>query len=80
MKESRRLEEEEDRLMQELFELQSHLLRIREQKRHMKKNQKELFDRGMVEHEKEVRELEAQRSPTTSLAMRSIETLNVMPR
>lgn len=61
MKERQRLEEEQDKLMHEITEAQSRLLRIREQKNHLMKKRDELFDRGMVEHKKEVRELEAQR-------------------
>lgn len=63
MEECHRLEVEEDKLLREIMELQSRILRTREQKRHMQKRQKELFDRCMVEHEKEVREeLEASES------------------
>ncbi|KAJ4421193.1 hypothetical protein N0V85_000286 [Neurospora sp. IMI 360204] len=51
-----------DKLLREIMELQSRLLRTREQKRHLQKRQKELFDRGVVEHDKEVRELEASES------------------
>ena len=61
MKEVKRLEEEETKLMNGVLELQSRLLRTREQKRHMLKRQTELFDRGMVEWEKEVQEMEAER-------------------
>ncbi|KAJ4346183.1 hypothetical protein N0V85_009773, partial [Neurospora sp. IMI 360204] len=53
---TRRLEEEEGRLMKQILELQSKLMRTREQKLHMQRKQGDLFDRGMVEFEKELRE------------------------
>ncbi|WPJ62301.1 hypothetical protein SMAC4_13515 [Sordaria macrospora] len=55
MKESRRLEDEEDAVMKDFAELQSRLTRIREQRRHLRKRQKELFDRGMSDLSKEIR-------------------------
>lgn len=49
MKEAKRLEEEEDKLLRSSVEIQSRLLRVREQKRHIQKRQKEMFDRGMAD-------------------------------
>ncbi|KAK3334461.1 hypothetical protein B0H65DRAFT_436905 [Neurospora tetraspora] len=46
---SRRLEEEEEKLMREIAVLQSRLIRTREQKRHSLRRQKEYFDRGMAD-------------------------------
>ncbi|KAK3347620.1 hypothetical protein B0H65DRAFT_424827, partial [Neurospora tetraspora] len=54
MKESKRLEAEEDKLMRDLVEIQSRLLRTREQRRHLQKRQKEMFDRGMADLAKEM--------------------------
>lgn len=54
MKESRRLEDEEEKVMKDFIELQSKLMRIREQRRHLRKRQKELFDRGMADLAKEL--------------------------
>ncbi|KAK3355556.1 hypothetical protein B0H65DRAFT_485592 [Neurospora tetraspora] len=49
MKESKRLEAEEDKLVRSSVEIQSRLLRVREQRRHLQKRQKEMFDRGMAD-------------------------------
>ncbi|KAH7625389.1 hypothetical protein B0T09DRAFT_351816 [Sordaria sp. MPI-SDFR-AT-0083] len=49
MKDAKRLEEEEDKLLRRSVEIQSRLLRVREQKRHLQKRQKEMFDRGMAD-------------------------------
>lgn len=56
LQESQRLEEEEGRLMKEIHDLQSRLMRTREQKVHVQKKQKTLFDRGMVEFQKDLGE------------------------
>ncbi|WPJ65570.1 hypothetical protein SMAC4_12964 [Sordaria macrospora] len=56
LQESQRLEEEEGRLMKEIHDLQSRLMRTREQKLHIQKKQKTLFDRGMVEFQKDLGE------------------------
>ncbi|KAH7634120.1 hypothetical protein B0T09DRAFT_102822 [Sordaria sp. MPI-SDFR-AT-0083] len=49
MKDANRLEEEEDKLLRSSVEIQSRLLRVREQKRHLQKRQKEMFDHGMAD-------------------------------
>ena len=41
--------------MKDFADLQSRLSRIREQRRHLRKRQKELFDRGMSDLSKEIR-------------------------
>ncbi|KAH7625127.1 hypothetical protein B0T09DRAFT_68733 [Sordaria sp. MPI-SDFR-AT-0083] len=62
LREIRRIEEEEGKLMKQALEIQAKVVRLREQKLHMQRQQEDLFNRGMVEFEKDLREREGSSS------------------
>ncbi|KAK3339441.1 hypothetical protein B0H65DRAFT_476530 [Neurospora tetraspora] len=58
LREIRRIEEEEGKLMKQALEIQSKVVRLRKQKLHMQRKQDSLFNRGMLEFENDLREQE----------------------
>lgn len=63
LKEIQRLEEEEDKVMREILELQAQILRIREAKKRLNRRPKDSdVDRPLTKEEEEELELAAQRA------------------